>query len=146
MQRPARRAPGETRQAVEAALADVLANEPGVLAAYLFGSLATGTAGPLSDVDVALLVADDHDADGICSRSMDELCRRLHTSRVDVVSLRAAPMPLRFRVIRDGVLIASRDAAAVQRFVAGTVLQYLDVQPLRDRAFRLVREAIIESR
>jgi predicted nucleotidyltransferase len=40
-------------------LSDLFANEP-VVVAYLFGSQARGDAGPLSDVDVAVLVEGDN--------------------------------------------------------------------------------------
>jgi len=76
---------------------------------------------------------------------MDALCRRLRTSRVDVVSLADAPPPLRYRVVRDGSLVACRDRAAVERFVVEAVLQYLDFKPLRDRAFARMRQAVLES-
>ena len=73
------------------------------------------------------------------------LCRRLQTSRIDVISLAGAPMPLRYHVVRDGSLVLCRDAAALERFIAESILQYLDFKPLRDRAFGLVRDAILEN-
>src|ERR1700681_2023078 len=73
-------------EAARAALIETTAADPGVVAAYLFGSLARGTAGPLSDVDVALLIRDAREADAICERTMDALCRRLRTGRVEVIS------------------------------------------------------------
>lgn len=130
---------------VRAALVETLLTESRVVAAYLFGSLARGTAGPLSDIDVGLLVGDPSEGEAACGRTMDALCRRLRTSRVDIVSLADAPVPLRYRVIRDGLLVACRDAAAVERFVAETILQYLDFKPLRDRALALTRDAILQN-
>ena len=123
-----------------------LAAEPDVVAAHLFGSVARGTAGPLSDIDVGLLIAAGARVEPVVDRAMDALCRRLHTSGVDVVSLAEAPMPLRYRVVRDGSLVLCRDAAALERFVTETVLQYLDFKPLRDRAFELQRSRILERR
>lgn len=131
---------------VQAAVVEVAASEPAVAAAYVFGSLARGTAGPLSDIDVGLLVIGADETAGVCDRTMDALSRRLRTSRVDVVSLADAPMPLRYRVVRDGVLVLRRDAARLERFIVDTVLQYLDFQPLRDRAFQVVRAGILENR
>jgi predicted nucleotidyltransferase len=128
------------------ALVEVLASEPDVSASYLFGSLTRGTAGPLSDVDVAVLIHDGRAAEDVLARTTDELCRRLGTSHVDVVSLAAAPMPLRYRVIRDGWLVMCRNEAMLERFVAETVLHYLDFKTLRDRAFAFMRNAILENR
>ena len=138
--------PTPAREEVQAALAELLVAEPAVVAAYLFGSVASETAGPLSDVDIALLIPDRRQRQVVCDRMLDALCRRLRTSRVDVISLADAPVPLRYRVVRDGQLMTSRDAPIVERFVAETVLQYLDFQPLRDRAFSHMRDAILEGR
>ncbi|OFV93656.1 MAG: hypothetical protein A3G76_14640 [Acidobacteria bacterium RIFCSPLOWO2_12_FULL_65_11] len=135
-----------TRETVEAALADALTAEPAVVAAYLFGSLARGTAGPLSDVDVALLIRDLGDGEAVCGRTMDELARRLRTSSIDVISLTEAPMPLRYRVVRDGALVVCRDRRVVERFITDTVLHYLDFEPLRNRAFEVMRQAILQNR
>ena len=131
--------------AAVAALVETLAAEPDVVAAYLFGSLARGLAGPVSDIDVGLLVSRVR-AQAACGRTMDGLCRRLRTSRIDVVSLRDVSVPLRYRVVRDGALVLCGDAAGLERFVTETVLQYLDFKPLRDRAFELMRERILENR
>lgn len=128
-----------------AALTAAIATEPDVVAAYLFGSLPRGQAGPLSDVDVALLVVDPGRAEDVQARTVDALCRRLETSRVDVVMLTDSPIPLRYRVVREGMLVACRDAAVLEQFITRTVLQYLDFKPLRDRAFGRVRQAILET-
>ena len=138
--------PGRT-SATEAvrAVADALAAEPSVVAAYIFGSLARGAATPLSDIDVGLLLADRSAAVDVRGRVTDALCRRLHTGQVDVISLTDAPMPLRYRVVRDGLLVMCRDGKVLERFVTETVLQYLDFKPLRDRAFRVMRDDILEN-
>lgn len=136
-----------SRAVVRQALIDALAGEKALAAVYLFGSLSRGTAGPLSDIDIGLLLADSGRADDkVCERTLEALCRRLQTSRIDVISLADATMPLRYHVVRDGSLVLCRDAAALERFIAESILQYLDFKPLRDRAFELVRNAILEHR
>ena len=127
------------------AVAEALATEPSVVAAYIFGSLVSGTATPLSDIDIGLLLADRSAAVDVCGRVTDALCRGLHTERVDVISLADAPMPLRYRVVRGGLLVVCRDGKVLERFVTETVLQYLDFKPLRDRAFRVMRDDILEN-
>jgi predicted nucleotidyltransferase len=125
-------------------LAATICTETAVLAAYVFGSVARGTAGPLSDIDVALLVS-GADRQAVCDRTMDALSRRLGPSRVEVVSLADAPLPLRYRVVRDGRLVMCIDARRLERFVVETILHYLDFKPLRDRAFRHMRDAILQG-
>jgi len=131
--------------AARAALTAALASEPRVTAAYIFGSVALGTAGPLSDVDVALLIDDAVEREAVRDRVTDALTRRLRTASIDVISLPDVPVPVRYRVIRDGVLVLCRDAAARQRFVVDTVMHYLDVEPLRKRAFAVMRRTILEN-
>ena len=115
------------------------------MAAYLFGSTARDREGPLSDIDVAVLLDVDTDAGEVTGRLTDILSRRLKTDRLDLVSLRELPVPVRYRVVRDGSLLICRDHAARQRFTAQTVLLYLDFAPLRDRAFARVRNAILRE-
>lgn len=129
---------------VSAALRRAVAGEPDVIAAYVFGSVARADAGPLSDVDVALLLAPDAANRAVLGRVEDALSRELRTSRIDVVDLREAPMPLRYRIARDGVLTSCRDAARLERFTVESVLRYLDFKPIRDRAFAQMRRAILE--
>lgn len=114
-----------------------MTSEPGVAAAYLFGSVARGTAGPMSDVDVALLLTGE-DPEDVVARVTDDLARRLLTSRIDLVSLSAAPIPLRYHVLRDGLLVVSQDQKGLERFIVTSVLQYLDFKTLRDRALQQV--------
>ena len=141
-------------QQAEAAASTAIANqvvsaaagEPGIVAVYLFGSTARGTAGPLSDVDVAVLLVSAADEETVTGRFTDALTRRLRTDRVDVVSLTSAPVPLRFRVLREGRLLLDRHPAARIRFTAETVRHYLDFQPLRERALAAVSGAILGGR
>jgi predicted nucleotidyltransferase len=130
------------RQEVERAIERAVAGEADVLAAYLFGSLARGTAGMLSDIDIGLLLAAGVDGDPVCDRVMERLASDLRTDRIDVVPLRQAPLPLRYRVVSEGVVVLSRSPAALERFFVESVLQYLDFKVLRDRAFKTQSAAI----
>jgi predicted nucleotidyltransferase len=138
---PARTLP--SRDQVRAAVIDAVASEPAVLAVYLFGSTTRDQEGPLSDLDVAVLLDAQVDGAELAGRLTDVLSRQLKSDHVDLVSLREAPVPVRYRVVRDGLLLMSRDEAARQRFTAETVLLYLDFAPLRDRAFARVRDGIL---
>jgi hypothetical protein len=130
---------------VAAALAHLSERASSIVGAYVFGSVARGKATSLSDIDVALLLTPSSAAADVCGRVADELSRQFGTDGVDVVSLDNVPVPLAYRVIREGRLVVCRDAARIERFVADTVLHYLDFQPLRDRAFRLLRSKILDT-
>jgi predicted nucleotidyltransferase len=112
-----------------------------VVLCYLFGSMARGETGPLSDVDIGVLFLRDSDA--AHGELMDSLCRALQTDRVDLVLLNQAPMPLRYRVIQDGKLLHCVDNRLRERFESETVMHYLDFKPLRDAAFRTAHGVIV---
>jgi uncharacterized protein len=136
----------ESADAPGAALVVAVANEPGVVAAWLFGSVARGTAGPLSDVDVALALAPGADREAVCGRIVDRLARRLRTDRIDLVPIDEASIALRHRIIRDGRRLVCRDRAACERLAVDAVMRYLDFQPVREIAFRQMRDAITEGK
>jgi len=99
--------------------------------AYLFGSTARGTTGPLSDVDVAIRFSPDG------ARSLDErlklqdaLCRELGSDRIDLVDLDDASPVLRYNVIRDGVTLKGENDVRVP-FEVRVMSEYFDTHALR---------------
>jgi predicted nucleotidyltransferase len=106
----------------------------GVIAAYLFGSVARGTEKATSDVDVAILLGRDP------PRTFDALplglegeLERLVRRRVQLVVLNGAPVDLVHRVLRDGVIVADRDRSARIRFEVRARALYLDLLPFLRR-------------
>jgi hypothetical protein len=132
-------------ETIEATVKNVLGADGRVALGYLFGSQAASTSGPESDVDVGVVFREDTDVDRAHGELMDALVRALATDRVDLVVLNQASPPLRYRVIRDGMLVHSVDERVRVRFETDTVMRYLDFKPLRDRAFRWAREAILKG-
>lgn len=114
-----------------------------VLLAYLFGSQARGQSGPLSDIDVAVLLVDA--VDEACAFEkrltlMDQISFLMRTNVVDVLVLNQSPVALAYRVVRDGVLVYCRDEAKRIEFVARTVGMYLDFKPILERQERAILE------
>jgi predicted nucleotidyltransferase len=121
----------------------------GVVAAYLFGSQATGKAGPLSDVDVAVLfdsALDERARFELQLRLQGEATSAVRHDSVDVVALNAASPLLRHRAIRDGEALVVRDPVARVRFEARAILDYLDTRPLREELARGLRHRLEEGR
>lgn len=107
----------------------LLIGAPGVLVAYLYGSPARGRAGPLSDVDVALLLDSDDE-----QRRLELTAAIAHAvapMRADVVILNDAPVALSYRVLRDGMVLVSRDDKARVDHWVRAVDRYLDMAPAR---------------
>jgi uncharacterized protein len=107
---------------------------PEVVAAYLFGSTARGTATPSSDVDLALLLRklppptlDGRllDYEGAIERALGRPAQ--------IVILNDAPPDLAYRVLRDGHLLLERDRAARLHFEVRTRNLYFDLLPLVTR-------------
>jgi uncharacterized protein len=119
-----------------AAMAGYLSTVPEVALGFLFGSYARGQGRPDSDVDCAILVADDAPAGGYFDlrlHVMDGLARSIGRDDVDVAILNEAPLALAYRVLRDGKLLFCRDHAAYVRYRVRTLNLYFDFAPLLER-------------
>ena len=120
---------------LEDALREFFAAQPGgLLAAYLFGSVARGTAGARSDVDVAVLYAASPPAtlEGL-PLDLEDRVRHLVRRPVQVIVLNTAPVSLVHRVLRDGVLLLDRDPSSRIRFEVRARNEYFDLQPILAR-------------
>jgi predicted nucleotidyltransferase len=131
------------RRQITDAMRRTLEKDARVVLGYVFGSVVKGEAGPLSDIDVGVLLATDVDRRTAHGELMDSLCRGLRTNRVDLILLDESPFPLLYRVVRDGELIHCTDEILRERFEVAAVMHYLDFKPLRDRAFQTAREDIL---
>ena len=111
---------------------------PGIVAVYLFGSVARGSAGPASDVDLAVLFDEDppRTLDGLGLDLADELEAELGAP-VQVVVLNTAPCDLAHRVLRDGRLLVDREPSARIRFEVRARNEYFDLKPFLDRYRRM---------
>ena len=115
-----------------AALACVFDRYP-VVAAYLFGSQASGMTTPLSDVDIAVVLEPDRASPGLVQANLiSDLMLVFQRSDVDVVVLNTAPPLLKERAISRGRLLYCRDDLARVHFEVATRREYFDTQPLRD--------------
>ncbi len=125
-----------------AALRTYFAGQPDVRLACLFGSQARGSAGPLSDVDIAVVLDGPHRSHG---QRRDEICSELmgvlRRNSVDVVLAdRGSPL-LRHRIARDGILILARGPHTATDFIITAVRDYVDTAPLR----RLQKEILVRE-
>lgn len=121
----------------------------GVVAAMLIGSHARGTAGPLSDVDIAVWHDPNLDPRGRFDLRLSiagDASRALGTDEIDVVMLNHAPPLLRHRAIRDGRRLVERDHDERVRLETRAILDYLDTAPLRAELGRGVQRRMEEGR
>ena len=121
----------------------LFSSRPDVVLAYLFGSHARGTAGPLSDVDIAVLARTGMGSQELFDLRLDligGLMERLACNDVDVILLNQAPLALSYRVLRDGRLVYCRDEQVRIEYQAGIVSRYLDFKPVIERHERAILE------
>jgi len=119
----------------------VRADAEGLAAAYLFGSMARGSAMPDSDVDVGVLYVDAPapGLDGLAFHLEAEL-ERLLGRPVHLAVLNRAPVDLAKRVLRDGCLLLDRDHSRRIRFEVRTRQEFWDLEPFLRRYRRTAED------
>ena len=91
-----------------------------VISIYLFGSYARGREKPFSDIDICVVADRDANRDEILSHS---------SKKIDISIFHELPLTMRFRVIKDGKLLFSRDELKLHRIIVATIRSYLDFKP-----------------
>ena len=126
---------------LEKALQEVLdSSDEGVVAAYLFGSLARGTGSTDSDVDIGILLRSSP-VEALDSPRffLEGELERAARRRVQLVILNDAPPDLVHRVLRDGRLLLDRDRSTRIQFEVDSRNRYFDLLPVLER-YRKPRE------
>lgn len=101
-----------------------------VVAAYLFGSVARGTHGPGSDVDIAVLLErpPPRTFEGL-PLDLEARLEKVLGRPVQLVVLNDAPPDLVHRVLRDGRLLLDRDRSRRIGFEVRARNEYFDLLP-----------------
>ncbi len=127
-------------------LVRVLEREPAVVVAYLFGSLATGSARPGSDLDLGIAYSHDLEAkerEAARRRLLGALGDALGSlgERADLVDLERSGTTIALRAIHDGRRLLARDEGVRVALEARIARRYDDEAPRR----ALFRRAAIEA-
>ena len=120
---------GAMSRAVDSAVAEIVAREPGVVAAWVFGSRARGEERPSSDLDVAVILQSEAGAE-VLSRVSAALTQRLGVE-TDVVDLAKSTPVLGFEVVTGGRRVFERDALAADEAEERCLRAYLDTEHMR---------------
>jgi len=127
----------ERSERVRRRVYEALSEAPDVILAYVFGSAAGGMEHAFSDVDVAILLKDPSLNKVMMIHS---LLTRLLGDRVDTLLLNFAPPLIRYKVIKDGLRVLSRDEATRVSFEARALSEGLDegflLKKVRQAIFR----------
>ncbi|MEA2089537.1 MAG: nucleotidyltransferase domain-containing protein [Thermoproteota archaeon] len=116
--------------------------EEPVVVAYLFGSVAKGAAGRLSDVDVAVFLSKGYDLTlDYRLYLMGELAAIIGR-KTDVVVLNEAPPLLRYEVIKCGKILYCKDEYHRVAFEERTLDEYLDMGRIEKEYFKCLLQGV----
>jgi predicted nucleotidyltransferase len=108
-------------------IAEELTAHDAVIGIILFGSVARGSPRPFSDVDLCIVTRNPlSDTDRLELLSYG-------SEKIDVSIFSDLPVQIRFRVIKEGRVLFSKDSLALHRIKAATVREYLDIEPFIKR-------------
>ncbi|MEA3255825.1 MAG: nucleotidyltransferase domain-containing protein [Candidatus Altiarchaeota archaeon] len=100
-----------------------------VRVAYLFGSVASGKTGPLSDVDVGVFLDESLSKKKrfmLNLRLISEISGILKTDRVDIVIMNDVPVSLNYEIIKSNQPVYTRDESERVDIEHGILSKYLD--------------------
>lgn len=110
-------------------IVEILSNQERVKLAYLFGSVAEGKEGKLSDVDLAVLLDESLNKKEIFNlqlKLISELTNILKTDKVDLVIMNDAPLSLNYEIIKANHPLLARDEGKKVDFEHEILSRYLD--------------------
>jgi uncharacterized protein len=108
---------------------------PAIRSAYLFGSAATGHAGPESDIDIAIRFAPEpspESAFNLRLELMDKL-ENIFTHPVDIVVLNSASLVMIRQVLTHGVLLYAENPEKENSWAIQKRKEYFDFKYYLDR-------------
>lgn len=100
-----------------------------IIFAYLYGSVARGTVREDSDVDIAVFL-EDPEEDPLLESSISLELEQILDRSVDVHIINYAPAIFIYQVLKDGILLFSRDDKLRVNFEVRNINEYLDFLPL----------------
>lgn len=130
-------------------LAEMLKKDKDIIAAYIFGSYASNNIGPLSDVDIAILLNKKFPKDNYFDKQLEligEVSHILRTDEVDVVILNRAPYPFAYGILSKNKLLFCRDDSERVKFQTKVIKEYLDFEPFLEENYRYLHRRIKEGK
>jgi predicted nucleotidyltransferase len=128
------------------ALRKVLAEDPRIGYALVFGSSARGTAHAGSDLDIAVGLESGTHFRALALGDLIAQLERASGRSVDVVIVDEAPPALAYRVFRDGHVIVEKNHRTLVEHKTRAILEYLDFRPIEALAARGVLAAAAHGR
>jgi predicted nucleotidyltransferase len=110
-------------------IVEFLSEQDNVDLAYLFGSVAEGKEGTLSDIDLAVLLDESLNKTEMFDLQLSlisELVSILRTDKVDLIVMNDASLSLNYEIIRANHPLLAKDEGKRIDFEHGVMSRYLD--------------------
>jgi len=132
------------RNSLTKILQEVFKKNEEVQFAYLYGSVAMRAQTLESDIDVAVYLKPMNINDFVRTEEKltIALIMRLHNDRVDLRVLNALPFLMQYTVLRDGILIFSRNELERVDFETQVMIRFFDLKPYLDEYRRTLSSKI----
>lgn len=114
-------------------LIEIFRDYPYIASAYLFGSCAAKKAGPMSDVDIAILLREPyprgreliHEEDYLAYR----IAKTLSMKDIDLIDINSQGLVFQHTILRTGKLLYDADSDFRIRFEAVVISKFCDFEP-----------------
>jgi predicted nucleotidyltransferase len=111
-----------------------LKNYSFIVSAYQYGSTVRGQEGPLSDLDIAILINEEQAPSRVELLRTElllsyELQKQLDIPKVDLITINHQRLTMQHAVLRTGKLIYDANPGYRIRFTQMVIQAYLDFQP-----------------
>lgn len=130
------------------ALVEELARDPVIDVLYLYGSRVVGPVTPLSDVDLAVLVAPTVEKDRLFDlhlRLIGDATRILQTDEADLQIVNSMPVQMQYSVLQSKRVLFCRDEVRRVNFESSVLVRYLDLKPMLEEQFRAMHRRILDG-
>ncbi|MBC8413870.1 MAG: nucleotidyltransferase domain-containing protein [Nitrospira sp.] len=118
------------------ALIDLFSKDKNIVFAYIFGGMARKKQSPLSDIDIAVYLAEPDKLDYLSMYS--EVTETLKTDEVDLVVLNNAKTSLAGRVLQNRKILVDKEPFLRHKYESLTLRKFFD--------FKIKESAIIARR
>lgn len=110
-----------------------------VVVSYLFGSFATGTYTPLSDIDIEVLFDKELSqevVEKLENEILEGLMKIFKTDEIDLIILNRAPLSVRYGVLKTARIVYCSNIEKTVDFQAEVISAYLDIKPYKEEFYR----------
>jgi predicted nucleotidyltransferase len=98
--------------------------------AYLFGGLAAREPSPLSDVDIAVYLAEDTDVVESKLAILEKLADILHTEEIDLVVLNKSSLPICMNILKNHRILVDKKPVVRHSYQSIIMRKYFDYSRL----------------